>query len=41
MIAHVGGIPLEEALPSLGGASAGLLLARAWLSVHLRRRRDG
>jgi hypothetical protein len=38
MFAHVGGVPLEEALPSLGGAGASLLLARAWLSFHLRRR---
>ena len=40
MIAHVGGLPLEEMLPSLTGAGASLLLARAWLSVHLRRRRE-
>lgn len=38
MIAHVGGVPLEEMLPSITGAGAGLLLARAWLSLHLRRR---
>ena len=37
--AHVGGIPLEEALPSLGGAAGGLLLARTWVAFHLRRRR--
>ena len=40
MIAHVGGMPLEEVLPSIAGAGGGLLLARAWLAVHLRRRRD-
>ena len=39
MIAHVGGVPLEEMLPSVTGAGAGLLLVRAWLSLHLRRRR--
>jgi hypothetical protein len=39
VIAHVGAVPLEEILPSLGGAGAALLLARAWLSVHLRGRR--
>ena len=33
MIAHVGAVPLEEILPSL----TGLLLARAWLTAHLRR----
>jgi hypothetical protein len=37
VIAHVGGLPLEELLPSLGGA--GLLLARAWLVVQVRLRR--
>jgi hypothetical protein len=37
VIAHVGGVPLEELLPSLSGA--GLLLARAWLVVQVRRRR--
>ena len=40
MIAHVGALPLEELLPSLTGAGAGLLLARAWLTLHLRRRRE-
>ena len=39
MIAHVGGLPLEELLPALPGAGAGLLLARAWLSSRVRRRR--
>ena len=39
MIAHVGGMPLEETLlPLLSGAGAGLMLARAWL---LSRRRRG
>ena len=40
MIAHVGGVPLEEVLPAAGGAGTSLLLARAWLAVHLRRRRE-
>ena len=35
MIAHVGGVPLEELLPVVPG---GLLLARAWLTMRLRRR---
>ncbi len=39
MIAHVGGLPLEEFLPVLPGAGASLLLARAWLLAHVRRRR--
>jgi hypothetical protein len=38
VIAHVGGVPLEEMLPSAAGA--GLLLARAWLMLRLRRRRE-
>jgi len=40
VIAHVAGFPLEEILPSLSGAGAGLLMARAWLGHHLRRRRS-
>ena len=40
MIAHVGGVPVEELVPSLAGAGGGLLLARAWLTLRLRRRRD-
>jgi hypothetical protein len=40
VIAHVGGVPLEEILLSVTGAGAGLLLARAWLMMHLRRRRE-
>ena len=40
MIAHVGGVPLEEILPSVTGAGAGLLLARGWIMQSLRRRRE-
>ena len=40
MTAHVAGVPLEEALPLLlGGAGAGLLLARTWIASHVGRRR--
>lgn len=39
MIAHVAGLPLEESLPMLAGTTAGLLVARGWLAVHLRNRR--
>jgi hypothetical protein len=41
MIAHVAGVPVEELPLSVlaSGAGAGLLLARAWLMLHLRRRR--
>ena len=40
VIAHVGGVPLEELLPSVTSAGASLLLARAWLMLHLRRRQE-
>jgi hypothetical protein len=40
MIAHLGGLPLEEILPTLTGMSAGLLVARTWIMLQLRRRRE-
>ena len=40
MIAHVAGVPVEETLPALAGAGSGLLVARAWLALRLRRRRE-
>ncbi len=40
MIAHVGGVPLEEMLPTLTGAGGALLIARAWVELRLRRRRE-
>jgi hypothetical protein len=39
-MAHVGGLPVEELLPALAGASAGLLAVPAWLMLRLRRRRE-
>jgi hypothetical protein len=39
MLAHVGGLPLEELLPLAAGGASALVFTRAWLSVHLRRRR--
>jgi hypothetical protein len=40
VIAHVGGVPVEEMLPALAaGSGTGLVIARAWLTVRLRRRR--
>jgi hypothetical protein len=39
VIAHVGGLPLEELAPAIAGAGGSLLLARTWLVVRLRRRR--
>jgi hypothetical protein len=36
-LGHVGGVPLEELLPGLVGAGGSLVVARAWLTIHLRR----
>ena len=38
-LAHVGGVPVEELLPTLTSAG-GLLMARGWVMLRLRRRRD-
>jgi hypothetical protein len=40
VIAHIGPVPVEEVLPSIAGAGAGLLLARAWIMLRLRVRRE-
>ena len=40
MIAHIGGLPLEELLPSASAAGAGLLAARGWIMLRVRRRRE-
>jgi hypothetical protein len=42
VVAHVAGVPVEELLPTIGGPAGMLVLARAWLWMHLRRlrRRD-
>ena len=40
MTAHLAGVPLEEMLPALTGAGGSLVLARTWLALHLRRRRE-
>jgi hypothetical protein len=37
MIAHVGPLPLEELVPAAG---TGLLAARWWMMVLVRRRRE-
>jgi hypothetical protein len=39
VIAHVGGMPVEEMLPALAGTGTGLVIARAWLALRVRRRR--
>jgi hypothetical protein len=39
MIAHLAGVPVEEALLPLSGAGAWLLLARGWVAARVRRGR--
>jgi hypothetical protein len=41
VIAHVGGVPVEELIPTAAGAGTALLVARTWVSLRLRRRRGG
>ena len=36
MIAHIGGVPLEELAPTAAGAGAALAAARAWLMLRVR-----
>ena len=39
ILAHVGGVPVEELLPTVPvGAGMGVLVARNWIGRHLRRR---
>jgi hypothetical protein len=38
-LAHVGGIPVEELIPAAAGAGGALCVARAWMSMRLRRAR--
>jgi hypothetical protein len=40
VIAHVGGVPVEEMVPTLAGTGTALLVARAWLVLRVRRRRE-
>jgi hypothetical protein len=40
VIAHIGGLPFEELLASVGGAGGGLAVAGAWIMLRLRRRRN-
>ena len=38
-LADVGGVPVEELLPTVSvGAGMGVLVARNWIREHLRRR---
>jgi hypothetical protein len=40
VIAHIGPVPLEEALPLVGSVGTALLLGRAWIALHLPRGRE-
>ena len=40
IVAHVGGVPVEEMLPTLAATGTGLLVVRARLMLRLRRRRE-
>jgi hypothetical protein len=40
VIAHIGALPLEELVPALAGTGTGLLVARAWIMLRVRRRRE-
>ena len=40
MIAHIGPVPLEEALPLVGSVGTALLLGRVWIALYLLRRRE-
>ena len=33
-MAHVGGVPVEEVLPTLAGTGTALLVARAWVMLR-------
>jgi hypothetical protein len=38
ILAHVGGVPVEELIPTAAGAGTALLVARTWLALRLRGR---
>ena len=39
-LAHVVGLPVEEALAAVGGGMAGLAVARGWIMLRVRSRRE-
>ena len=39
IIAHIAGVPVEETVPLLAGASSVVLVTRGWVMALLRRRR--
>jgi hypothetical protein len=38
-LAHINGVPVEELLPWLAGPGT-VVVARAWLALHLRHREE-
>ena len=40
VLAHVGGVPVEEFLPALAGAGTSLVVIRGWVMLRVRRRRE-
>ena len=40
MIAHIGALPLAVPVPALAGTDTALLVARAWIMLRVRRRRE-
>jgi hypothetical protein len=39
VIAHVGGIPVEELVATVAGAGTAFAVTRAWLAARVRSRR--
>ena len=39
IVAHVGGVPVEEILPTLAGTGTAVVIARAWVMLRLRSQR--
>ncbi len=39
ILAHIAGVPVEELLPTLAGAAAGLAILRTRLTLRVQRRR--
>jgi hypothetical protein len=41
VIAHVGGVPVEELVSVAAGTGTAIVAARTWVAVRLRGRRRG
>jgi hypothetical protein len=40
VIAHVGGVPVEELISAAAGTGTAVIAARTWVALRLRRRRE-